>query len=87
MPTGKGSYGSVYEARKKDSDERVAIKVIPVGDNDEIEDIQKEIGMLKECHHPNVVQYLVSRLTAALQSVCEKAIFAGMPSIALHACP
>ena len=67
MATGKGSYGSVYEARAKDSDERVAIKVIPVGDNDEIEDIQKEIGMLKECHHPNVVQYLVSRLTAALQ--------------------
>ena len=87
MATGKGSYGSVYEARAKDSDERVAIKVIPVGDNDEIEDIQKEIGMLKECHHPNVVQYLVSRLTAALQSVCEKAIFAGVPSIALHACP
>ena len=68
MATGKGSYGSVYEARAKDTEERVAIKVIPVGDNDDIEDIQKEIDMLKECHHPNVVQYLVSCRIAALQN-------------------
>jgi len=56
---GKGSYGSVYEARVKDTEDRVAIKVIPVGENDNIEDIQKEIDMLKECDHPNVVHYLV----------------------------
>lgn len=56
---GKGSYGSVYEARVKDTEDRVAIKVIPVGENDDIEDIQKEIDMLKECDHPNVVHYLV----------------------------
>ncbi len=44
----------------KDTEERVAIKVIPVGENDDIEEIQKEIDMLKECDHPNVVHYLVS---------------------------
>lgn len=44
----------------KGTEERVAIKVIPVGENDDIEDIQKEIAMLKECDHPNVVHYLVS---------------------------
>ncbi len=43
----------------KDTEERVAIKVIPVGENDDIEEIQKEIDMLKECDHPNVVHYLV----------------------------
>lgn len=59
---GKGSYGSVYEARIKDTEERVAIKVIPVGENDDIEEIQKEIDMLKECDHPNVVHYLVRNL-------------------------
>ncbi|EIE20841.1 Pkinase-domain-containing protein [Coccomyxa subellipsoidea C-169] len=58
--TGQGSYGSVYQARVKDSDETVAIKVIPVGEHDEIGEIQKEIDMLKECNHPNVVHYLGS---------------------------
>ncbi len=43
----------------KDSDETVAIKVIPVGEQDDIAEIQKEIDMLKECNHPNVVRYLV----------------------------
>ena len=65
MLPGKGSYGSVYEARVKDTEDRVAIKVIPVGENDDIEDIQKEIDMLKECDHPNVVHYLVSWLRFA----------------------
>ena len=65
--TGRGSYGSVYQARVKDTDEVVAVKVIPVGEHDEISEIQKEIDMLKECNHPNVVQYLVSnRLLACL---------------------
>lgn len=58
-PAGRGSYGSVYQARVKDTDETVAIKVIPVGEHDDIGDIQKEIDMLKECDHPNVVRYLV----------------------------
>ena len=43
----------------KDSNETVAIKVIPVGEQDDIAEIQKEIDMLKECNHPNVVRYLV----------------------------
>lgn len=60
--TGRGSYGSVYQARVKDSDEIVAIKVIPVGEHDDIGEIQKEIDMLKECNHPNIVHYLVRGL-------------------------
>ena len=31
-----------------------------MGDKDEVLEIQKEIEMLKECNHPNVVRYLVS---------------------------
>ena len=57
--TGRGSYGSVYKAQAKDTGEVVAVKVIPLGDKDEVAEIQKEIAMLKECNHPNVVQYLV----------------------------
>ena len=57
--TGRGSYGSVYKALVRGTQEIVAIKVIPLGDKDEVLEIQKEIEMLKECNHPNVVRYLV----------------------------
>lgn len=56
---GRGSYGAVYKARVKASGEFVAIKVIQLGEGDKIADIQKEISMLSECNHPNVVRYLV----------------------------
>ena len=38
----------------------MAIKVIQLGEEDRITDIQKEISMLSECNHPNVVRYMVS---------------------------
>jgi hypothetical protein len=39
----------------------VAIKVIPVTDQDreELKQIQREIAFLADCNHPNVVRYLV----------------------------
>lgn len=58
-PAGRGSYGSVYKARVKATGEFVAIKVIQLGEGDKIADIQKEISMLSECNHPNVVRYMV----------------------------
>ena len=60
LHTGRGSYGSVYKAQIRGTQEVVAVKVIPLGDKDEVLEIQKEIEMLKECNHPNVVRYLVS---------------------------
>lgn len=56
---GRGSYGSVYKAQIRGTQEVVAVKVIPLGDKDEVLEIQKEIEMLKECNHPNIVRYLV----------------------------
>ena len=56
---GRGSYGSVFKARLKATGEFVAIKVIQLGEEDRITDIQKEISMLSECNHPNVVRYMV----------------------------
>jgi hypothetical protein len=52
----------VYQARVKDTGETVAIKVIPVGEHDDAGDIQKEIDMLRDCDHPNVVRYLARML-------------------------
>lgn len=61
---GRGSYGSVYKAQVRGTQEVVAVKVIPLGDKDEVLEIQKEIEMLKECNHPNVVRYLVRSAAA-----------------------
>ncbi|DBA81690.1 hypothetical protein WJX77_002971 [Trebouxia sp. C0004] len=69
---GRGSYGSVYKAQVRGSQEVVAVKVIPLGDKDEVLEIQKEIEMLKECNHANVVRYLGSwRGSEALWIVME----------------
>jgi serine/threonine protein kinase len=59
LNAGRGSYGSVYKALLKATGEFVAIKVIQHGEGDKIADIQKEISMLSECNHPNVVRYIV----------------------------
>ena len=65
---GRGSYGSVFKARVRATGELVAIKVIPIGESDDIADIQKEIDMLKGCNHPNVVHYLVRLFNPLLSS-------------------
>ena len=53
----------MYKAQVRGTQEVVAVKVIPLGDKDEVLEIQKEIEMLKECNHPNVVRYLVRHKT------------------------
>lgn len=50
----------MYKALLKATGEFVAIKVIQLGEGDKVADIQKEISMLSECNHPNVVRYIVS---------------------------
>ena len=56
---GKGSFGSVYKARHRPSGTIVAVKVIPLTGEDEegLEDMRREISLLQECVHPNVVRY------------------------------
>lgn len=57
---GRGSYGAVHKARILASGDIVAVKIIPVTEQDEIAAIQKEIAILRECNHPNIVKYYVS---------------------------
>lgn len=56
---GKGSYGSVYRARYRETGETVAAKriVLPRQDEEGYRAVQREISMLQECKHPNVVRY------------------------------
>ena len=56
---GVGSYGTVHKAVVRATGELVAIKEISVGPADDLTHIQKEIDMLRECQHPNIVRYLV----------------------------
>ena len=56
----------MYKAQVRGTQEVVAVKVIPLGDRDEVLEIQKEIEMLKECNHPNVVRYLVRHKTISM---------------------
>ena len=62
----------MYKAQVRGTQEVVAVKVIPLGDKDEVLEIQKEIEMLKECNHPNVVRYLVRY--DAINHQCQTAV-------------
>jgi hypothetical protein len=53
---GRGSYGEVFRGRIKGPGEIVAVKVIPLEESS-LEGIQREIGILRDCDHPNVVRY------------------------------
>ena len=53
----------MYKALHKETGEYVAIKVIQLTEQDIVFDIQKEISMLRECNHPNVVRYIVRSIT------------------------
>ena len=59
LTAGQGSYGTVYKASVRNTDQLVAIKILPLGQHNEQATIQKEIDMLKECEHPNIVRYMV----------------------------
>ena len=49
------SYGIVYKARNKKTNQILALKIVPV-END-ISEVEKEIAILKQCDNPNIVSY------------------------------
>ena len=73
---GQGSYGTVYRAVHYETNEIYAVKIIPLSKSEEesFAQIQREIGTLQNCRHPNIVQYFVilpsSRATALLIRLC-----------------
>eukprot|EP01095_Lingulamoeba_sp_RSL-Kostka_P011374 TRINITY_DN42_c2_g3_i1.p1 TRINITY_DN42_c2_g3~~TRINITY_DN42_c2_g3_i1.p1 ORF type:complete len:483 (+),score=190.62 TRINITY_DN42_c2_g3_i1:227-1675(+) len=52
---GEGSYGSVYKAVNKKTKEVVAIKQVPI--DEDLEELRKEINIMKECQSPFIVTY------------------------------
>lgn len=57
---GKGSFGSVYRAINKRTGEVVAVKIIPVADDEAIEDVRREVSILQECENSHIVKYFGS---------------------------
>jgi len=59
---GKGSYGEVWKVTNTKENETIAIKVISLDDLKTLDDVRKEIAILAECNHMNIVKYLGSHL-------------------------
>ncbi len=57
---GEGTYGTVYKARVRGTHSYVAMKKIKLEAEDEgvPSTAIREISLLKELHHPNVVKYV-----------------------------
>lgn len=85
-PLGRGSYGAVYKAQLRESGEVVAVKIIPLTDQDEMGSIQREIDMLRECNHPNIVKYYGSWRSADSLWICMEYCAGGSTSDIMHAC-
>ena len=55
---GEGTYGYVYKARDQNSNDTVALKKIKLENEDEgvPSTAMREISILKELNHPNIVE-------------------------------
>jgi serine/threonine-protein kinase 24/25/MST4 len=76
----------VHKARILSSGDIVAVKIIPVTEQDEIASIQKEISMLRECNHPNIVKYYGSWRTHDALWICMEYCAGGSVSDVMHTC-
>ncbi|XP_039957983.1 mitogen-activated protein kinase kinase kinase kinase 3 isoform X4 [Bactrocera tryoni] len=67
---GSGTYGDVYKAKRIQSNELAAIKVIKLEPTDDIQIIQQEIIMMRDCRHKNIITYYGSYLRRDKLWIC-----------------
>ncbi|GAB0097187.1 mitogen-activated protein kinase kinase kinase kinase 5 [Sergentomyia squamirostris] len=67
---GSGTYGDVYKAKRLQSHDLAAIKVIKLEPGDDIQIIQQEIIMMRDCRHPNIIAYYGSYLRRDKLWIC-----------------
>jgi len=51
-----GSYGSVYSARNTKTNEVVALKIIKLLEGEKLENMLREIELVRDLHHPNLIK-------------------------------
>ena len=65
-PIGRGSFGTVYRAEARADGSTVAVKVVPLEEDHEVQDltlqVQHEVETLRRCDSPFVLRYLGSYL-------------------------
>ena len=76
----------MYKARIIDTGDIVAIKIIPLTEQDEMDSIQKEIAMLRACNHPNIVRYYGSWRAPDALWIAMEYCAGGSVSDIMHAC-
>ena len=74
---GEGTYGVVYKAKHRDTGTIIALKKIRLEQEDEgvPSTAIREISLLKELQHPNIVRcavHSIASLSAALSDVCAR---------------
>ncbi|PAA61831.1 hypothetical protein BOX15_Mlig015933g1 [Macrostomum lignano] len=60
---GSGTYGHVYKAKQKASGTYAAMKSVRIDPADDLKTILTELYVLKDCHHPNIVEFFGAFLT------------------------
>ena len=63
-PVGRGSYGTVYRAEARADGSTVAVKLVPLEEDSEVQDltsqVQREVETLRKCDSPFVLRYIGS---------------------------
>jgi serine/threonine protein kinase len=67
---GSGTYGDVFKARHRVSNELAAVKIIRLESGDDFAVIQQEIVMMKDCKHENIVALYGSYLRRDKLWIC-----------------